>query len=58
MESENLTLGKDSSNVAHHRRLVQSRLSVHDQHISILKMAVDDLAADLDLVRNTVSFLL
>jgi len=37
---------------------VEGRLSIDDKHVSICEVAVDNLAADLDLVCNAVSFFL
>lgn len=58
MEAQDLVAREDTSLMAHHRGLVQSWLSVNNQHVSIRQVAMNDLAADLNLVCDSISFLL
>ena len=57
VEPQCLFFRQNSSDVGHHRGLVQGWLSIENQHITVGKVTVHNLATDLDLVSNTVSFL-
>ena len=57
VESQCLFFRQNSSDVGHHRGLVQGWLSIENQHITVGKVTVHDLATDLDLISYSVSFL-
>ena len=56
MHPDGLLLGQNASDMRHDRRLMQSWLPIHQQHVAVSEMAVDYFAADLQLLRHAIAF--